>query len=267
VFNADSVPLSPLPKLVSGGPLYHLLWRATNGDLRASVYARGESRLGQWGFNTEFGTVAELLGRVRKLTKLTAVLEQRLFCSISRDSVNRFEHDVHVLIRRGVEQKSSIHVQVLSNLVQKLLAKNNHKYSNVIRMISQLYKRRIGGAHYKELTFLFGLQGETSIRQDQKKLPRLHLGENSKCWDRAVGLYKDEQGRPLPIVNSGDGVRMTMKVSAVVDSGNEVELVGECWSADRRTWVTASVQVPKPREGKDEYGALQRYVRGVSAGE
>jgi hypothetical protein len=48
-------------------------------------------------------------------------------------------------------------------------------------------------------------------------------------------MYKDKQGRPLPIVNCGDGVRMTMKISAVVDSGNEVELVGECWSADRTT--------------------------------
>lgn len=68
-------------------------------------------------------------------------------------------------------------------------------------------------------------------------------------------------------MNCGDGVRMTMKVSAVVDTKNEIELVGECWSADRRMWATTIVRVPKPREEEDEYETLQRYVTGVSAGE
>jgi hypothetical protein len=254
-------------RLISEGPLYHLLQRATIGGPRASVYQRGEARLGQDGFRTNYGTVSELFSQVRKLTQLTAALEDRLFRSISLDSVGQLERDVHDLISRGMRERSGIHMQVLENLVRKLLAKNNHRYSEIIRMISRLYKRWLGGAHYKELAFVFGLQGETSIRQDQKKLPRLRLGENEDCWDRAAKLYPDEQGRPLPIVNCGDGVRMTMKVSAVVDITNEIELVGECWSADRRTWATTTVRVPKPRAEEDEYEALQRYVTGVSAGE
>ena len=111
-------------------------------------------------------------------------------------------------------------------------------------MISRLYKRRLGAMHYQELAFLFGLQGETSIRQDQRRMPRLRLGENSEVWDRAAGLYQDKQGRPIPVVNCGDGVRITMKVSAVVDQGGEVELVGTCWFPDRKTWGAATVRVP-----------------------
>lgn len=150
------------------GPLYHLLQRANIGGPRASIYQRGEARLGQDGFRINYGTVSELFGRVRELTQLTAALEDRLYRSISLDSISQLERDVHDLISRGVQERSSIHIQVLENLARKLLAKNNHKYSEIIRMISRLYKRRLGGAHYKELAFVFGLQGETSIRQDQR---------------------------------------------------------------------------------------------------
>jgi hypothetical protein len=150
--------------LVSKGPLYFLLRRSTAGDLRASIFQRGDQRVGQHDFKVEYETVSELMECVRKLTQITSVLEQRLLRLISLDSVSRLGHDVHNSIFRGIEQQSGIHVQVLKNLVSKLPAKSNHTYSEVIRMLSRLYKRRLGGAHYKELAFLFGLQGDTSMR-------------------------------------------------------------------------------------------------------
>jgi hypothetical protein len=252
--------------LISRGPLYHLLQRANSQNPRGGVLQRGEQRLGQQGFRVQYSTVPELMNRVRELTALTAALEERLFLSISWNDVSRFERDIHDLMSRGIEQNSRIHVEVLTNLVGKLLSKRNHRFTELVRMISRLYKRRLGGAHYQELAALFGLESETAIWRDQKQVPRLRLEENSVFWDKAVAIYRDAQGRPLPIINCGDGVRVTMRVSAVVGSGNEVELVGECWSANRRTWAECTVRVPKPAEGEDEYHALAQYVKRVNAG-
>ena len=253
------MPVSPLCSLVARGPLYHLLRRATLADPRASIHQRGEERLGKQGLRVEFATVPELMHRVRELTSLTTALEQRLLRSIALDSVSRLEADVHDLITRGIEQRSSVHIEVLKNLVQKLLAKNNHKYAQVVRMVSRLYKPPLRQHSLLGARLPFW---PSKREQHQAKIRAgcraLHLGENAEVWDRAAKLYRDEQGRPLPVINCGDGVRITMKVSAVTDQGGEVELVGECWSADRTTWGAATVRVPKPQDGQDG-------IRGVGA--
>ena len=202
---------------------------------------------------------------VAKLTKTIRHSENNwthiLHTSILRQDEQQFLSDCCRLFQKGASDKHPVQITVMKNLVQKLKSGNNTRFPDLIKEIALMHKTQLGDTNYAVMSDIVGFPSRTTLdtycRQSTNEFT---LGFNEAYLDMAAKEY----GTDL-VYEASDEARVKRSVEARIDADGNVQLLGESWKADPKSWPEAKF-IPRQNtelDDRDDFDALERYIDGT----
>ena len=109
------------------------------------------------------------------------------------DACNTANEEMLVIDLLGlVNQPKPLQFEALKNLIGKMKSKTKHRYTSIIKDISDLHKNRLGQTNFSLLQDLLGLCSKTTASL-HVSTNALEIGINLKVIDKAVQTYKKGQ--------------------------------------------------------------------------
>ena len=168
------------------------------------------------------------------------------------------------LMKSGISARNPMQILILKNLVSKLQKGNNHRYVDLVKDVSGLFKNELGLTNYALLADIFGLAKETTAAKHCSSQLRLEPGLNMDAIDLAANKFKG-----LPVNEASDGARCLRYLHPRKDKNGNVVLIGSTWSPSVDSWKEEEIVIPRKDATKgdlDDFGALKRLVDGLIKG-
>ena len=219
-------------------------------------YARNDEAIDSLEIETQRRRIAE--ARLKQMVKVTLTQkdwEERLHDSCINGEDQRLVIDLVRLLKMDISQSNPIQLMVIRNLVSKLQKTNNHRYVDLVKDISGLFKNELGPTNYSLLAEIFGLARETTAAKHSIQL-RLDPGLNLDSIDQAALTFKG-----LPVNEASDGARCLRYLEPRKQKDGEVVLVGHVWNPDVSTWHDQNICIPRrdsKQHDQDDFEALKR---------
>lgn len=148
---------------------------------------------------------------------------------------------------------------ILRNLVGKLKSKN-HKFLDIIKYVSGLYKNKLGKLNYSLLEDIFGLPSSSTAAAFVNAQGKIQPGMNWAVIDKAIKEYNEG-----PVTECSDECRTLRYLEPTRDSNGQLQLVACSWSHDVDLWPTV---IPIPRQyislgDQDDFSARKRAISSI----
>lgn len=230
------------------------------------------NRLGLSGFNKRYTRRSEAVNALevetqrRKLSeaKMKQLIrakfsskdwEESLYSACLDGEDQRLVVNLVRLLRMGLSQRNPMQIEIIRNLVSKLQRANNHRYVDLVKDISALFKNELGPTNYYLLADIFGLAKETTAAKHSSQI-KIDPGINWDAMDLAAETF-----RGLPVNEGSDGARCLRFLEPRKLKTEEIVLVGQVWDPDVSTWQEQNLRIPRKDERKndpDDLTALKR---------
>lgn len=230
------------------------------------------NRLGLSGFNKRYARRSEAVNALevetqrRKLSeaKMKQLIrakfsskdwEESLYSACLDGEDQRLVVNLVRLLRMGLSQRNPMQIEIIRNLVSKLQRANNHRYVDLVKDISALFKNELGPTNYYLLADIFGLAKETTAAKHSSQI-KIDPGINWDAMDLAAETF-----RGLPVNEGSDGARCLRFLEPRKLKTGEIVLVGQVWDPDVSTWQEQNLRIPRKDERKndpDDSTALKR---------
>ena len=230
------------------------------------------NRLGLSGFNKRYARRDEAVNALevetqkRKLSeaKMKQLIrakfslkdwEESLYSACLDGEDQRLVVNLVRLLRMGVSERNPMKIEVIRNLVSKLQRANNHRYVDLVKDISALFKNELGPTNYYLLADIFGLAKETTAANHSSQI-KIDPGINWDAMDQAADTF-----RGLPVNEGSDGARCLRFLEPRKLKTGEIVLVGQVWEPDVSNWHEQNLRIPRKDERKNDphdFTALKR---------
>ena len=230
------------------------------------------NRLGLSGFNKRYSRRGEAINALEVKTQKHKLSEAKMKQLITaKFSPKDWEESLHSacldgedqrlvinlvrLLRMGVTERNPMQIEVIRNLVSKLQRANNHRYVDLVKDVSALFKNKLGPTNYYLLADIFGLAKETTAANHSSQI-KLDPGINWHAMDLAAETF-----RGLPVNEGSDGARHLRFLEPRKLKTGEIILVGHIWEPNVSTWQEQNLRIPRKDKRKndpEDFTALKR---------
>ena len=172
------------------------------------------------------------------------------------------------LFETDINEDKPVQYTILENLLGQLNRGCNHHFTNDIKMVSKMYRQKLGRNSYGLCKQLFGLCSNITC-DNLKSSPKLQPGLNWNVFDEACASYEGHL-----VIDCSDDARITRCVQPFKDASGEIQLLGEEWNPDCQYWGNNGKKIHRASTESDgmhevssvdldDFSVLDNYVKSL----